>query len=381
MHESLKGWPYRKVFLTGGTGLIGGQMLREMLELDTVEEVSCLVRASNGQQCAERLSARLEKSGLSGAELEKAMAKVRPIEGEITQELWNIKPDNLRYLRDETELLIHCAASTSFVDVVSCEAMNVKGTKHMLGVIQGCEKLKRLVHFSTATLCGYKPNAMVKEQDSPSEKDKHLVAYTQTKAQAERILWETRPKLPLLVVRPSITMAQGSEDPKQARLFLWSLYAMGQLPFVPVKGESLIDIVTLDFVVKSTLRLIAKGEKLAHDCYHLTAGQMASVSAGEVKDAIKMVSKEKIGAKFIPPEQWNSSHEKALEEQGLSTLYESLLYLPFINLNLIYDNSRLIDELGEDLPELPKFTEYVGQMLRVISPERIHPDEMQGFGL
>ena len=43
MHKSLRHWPYRKVFLTGGTGLIGGQILREMLELDTVEEVSCLV--------------------------------------------------------------------------------------------------------------------------------------------------------------------------------------------------------------------------------------------------------------------------------------------------------------------------------------------------
>ncbi len=90
MHESLKSWPYRKVFLTGGTGLIGGQILREMLELDIVEEISCLVRASNGQRGSQRLSARLEKSGLSGAELERAMARVRPIEGEITQEFWAI---------------------------------------------------------------------------------------------------------------------------------------------------------------------------------------------------------------------------------------------------------------------------------------------------
>ncbi len=380
MHKSLRSWPYRKVFLSGATGLIGGQILREMLELPMIEEVVCLVRASNNQSGAERLSARLEKFGLGEAELREAIAKVRPVEGEITQGLWDIKPAELRRLRRETELMIHCAASTSFVDVDSCEAMNVKGTEQMLKVVKGCEKLKRLVHFSTATLCGYRPNAVVKEGDSPSEKDKHLVAYTRTKAQAEQILWEKRQELPLLVVRPSITMAQGSEDPKQARLFLWSLYAMAQLPFVPVKAESLIDIVTLDFVVKSTLRLIAKGEKLAYNCYHLTAGETASVSAGEVKEAIKRVSKEEIGPQLIPPEQWNRNHEKALEEQGLSSLYESLLYLPFINLNLIYDNSRLLAELGDDLPHLPKFTEYVGQMLRVITPERVLPDSLHGFG-
>ncbi|GAG16361.1 unnamed protein product, partial [marine sediment metagenome] len=250
MHKSLRSWPYRKVFLSGATGLIGGQILREMLELPMVEEVACLVRASNKQSGAERLSGRLEKFGLSEAELREAIAKVRPVEGEITQGLWDIKPAELRRLRGETELLIHCAASTSFVDVDSCEAMNVKGTEQMLEVVKGCEKLRRLVHFSTATLCGYRPNAVVKEGDSPSENDKHLVAYTRTKAQAEQLLWEKRQEFPLLVVRPSITMAQGSEDPKQARLFLWSLYAMAQLPFVPVKTESLIDIVTLDFVVK-----------------------------------------------------------------------------------------------------------------------------------
>ncbi|MCK4850939.1 MAG: SDR family oxidoreductase [Phycisphaerae bacterium] len=376
----MRSWPYRKVFLSGATGLIGGQILREMLELPMVEEVVCLVRASNKQSGAERLSARLEKFGLSEAELREAMAKVRPVEGEITQGLWDIKPAELRRLRRETELMIHCAASTSFVDVGSCEAMNVKGTEQMLEVVKGCEKLRRLVHFSTATLCGYRPNAVVKEQDSPSEKDKHLVAYTRTKAQAEQILWEKRQELPLLVVRPSITMAQGSEDPKQARLFLWSLYAMAQLPFVPVKAESLIDIVTLDFVVKSTLRLIGKGEDLAHDCYHLTAGQMASVSAGEVNEAIMSVAKED-GPQLIPPEQWNESHEEVLAEQGLSTLYQSLLYLPFINLNLIYDNSRLVSELEDDLPHLPKFTDYVGEMLRVITPERVASERVEGFGL
>ncbi len=380
MHKSLRSWPYRKVFLTGATGLIGGQILREMLELPMVEEVVCLVRASNKQSGAERLAARLKKFGLSEDELREALAKIRPIEGEITQELWDIKPAELSWLRRETELMIHFAASTSFVDVGSCEAMNVKGTEQMLEVVKGCEKLKRLVHFSTATLCGYRPNAVAKEQDSPSKKDKHLVAYTRTKAQAEHILWEKRQELPLLVVRPSITMAQGSEDPKQARLFLWSLYAMGQLPFVPIKAESLIDVVTLDFVVKSTLRLIAKGKDLAYDCYHLTAGKMAGVSAGEVYNTIMKVAKGG-GPKLIPPEQWNHSHEEILEEQGLSTLYQSLLYLPFINLNLIYDNSRLVSELGDDLPHLPKFTEYVGEMLRVIKPDKISPEEVAGFGL
>ena len=41
-------WPYRRVFLTGATGLIGGQLLHDMLMIPQVEEVICLVRQGNG---------------------------------------------------------------------------------------------------------------------------------------------------------------------------------------------------------------------------------------------------------------------------------------------------------------------------------------------
>ena len=378
-NESRSGWPYRKVFLTGATGLIGGQILRDLLEFSQIEEISCLVRPAGQQSCLERVKLRLEKAGLQGKKLEKSLSRVRTVEGEITQPLWDINSEELTRLRKQTDLFIHCAASTSFVDVASCEAMNVNGVRNMLEVVDGCENLKKLVHFSTATLCGYKPDSVVKEEESPSDKHKHVVAYTRSKAQAEKILWANKSKLPLLVLRPSITMARGTNDPKQARLFLWSLWAIDQLPFVPVRADSHIDIVSLDFVVNSTMLLIAKGDDLAHDCYNLSAGEKYSATAGQINDAILPVAKDG-GTEFIPPEQWTDSHEQVIEEQGLGTLYQSLLYLPFINMNMIYDNTRLIEELGEDFPHLPKFNEYVAEMMHVIKPDKIILEGLDGFG-
>ena len=74
---------------------------------------------------------------------------------------------------------------------------------------------------------------------------------------------------------------------------------------------------------------------------------------------------------------------KKIGGMELGTLYGALLlYLPFINLNLVYDNTRLIEELGSDLPALPKFSEYVGGMLHTMAPDRVpEPDSMDGFGL
>ena len=252
----------------------------------------------------------------------------------------------------------------------------------MLDVLEGAAALKRLVHFSTATLCGQVPNAVMKEDDSLERPGAHVVAYTRTKAEGERILWAKADKLPLLVVRPSITMARGSGDRKHARLFLWSLGAMVQLPYVPVRKDSRIDIVPLDFVVKSTMRLMAKGDTLKHKCYHLTAGEIAAVTADEIHAAACKAGNVK-GPKLIPPNEWSEKHMRKIQELELGTLYEALLlYLPFINLNLVYDNTRLMEELGENLPPLPKFNQYVGGMLHIMAPDQVPSQALlEGFGL
>lgn len=380
IHKSLADWPYRRVFLTGATGLIGGQLLSELLHLPQVEEVTCLVRSSNGKEPVERLGQRLKRGGMRSERLRKAETRVRVAEGEITKEMWGMSEAELDRMRGSTDLFIHCAASTSFVDTQSCEAINVTGTRRMLEVLQGAQSLKRLVHFSTATLCGYLPNRVITEDEALNSGAEHMVAYTYSKAEGERLLWAQADKLPLLVVRPSITMARASQDRKHARLFLWSMVAMVELPYVPVNRDSRIDIVPLDFVVDSTMRLIARGDNLKHNCYHLTAGERAAVTAGQIRD-VACAASNVDGPVFIPPEQWDPSMERSLAEQGLSSLYEALLlYLPFINLNLVYDNTRLIEELGDNLPALPKFTDYVCRMLHTMVPERMPLSAVEAFG-
>lgn len=381
VHKSLKGWPYHKVFLTGATGLIGGRVLGELIQLPQVEEVVCLARSSNGHAGTERLARRLKRDGLKGEELEAAMSRVRGVEGNITSELWGLDEEALTWIRSEADLFIHCAASTNFTDIESCEAINVEGTRQLLEIVRGATALKRLVHFSTATVAGHCPNAVLKEEESLECGASHMFAYTRTKAEAERILREAADEIPLLIVRPSITMARGTRDRKQARLFLWGFIAMSQLPFVPLRRESLIDFVTLDFVVQSTMRLIARGDKLKHDCYHLTAGKMAAISAGELYDVACAKSTREELPVVVPPENWDESHSQAITEQGLKTLSEAVhLYMPFANLNLIYDNSRLIEELADDLPELPKFTEYMNEMIATIDPELVTTSLGRAFG-
>ncbi len=155
---------------------------------------------------------------------------------------------------------------------------------------------------------------------------------------------------------------------------------MVQLPFIPVRRDSKIDIVTLDFVVKSTMRLIARGNKLAHNCYHLTAGPETCVTAGEVCEVCCKAARVE-GPTLIPLDEWHKEHEQAIEEQGLSSLYEALIHLPFINLNLVYDKSRLANELGEDLPQLLRATDYLPRMLHIVNPDIVTLEALQALGM
>jgi nucleoside-diphosphate-sugar epimerase len=294
------------------------------------------------------------------------------VAGSLTQSNWGLEAADLDWIRNEADLFINCAASTSFVDAQSCEAINIVGTRHMLDVVKGAKKLKRLVHFSTATVCGCLPGRVITEDESLPFSANHVFAYTRTKAEAERILWAAADRVPLLVVRPSITMSWPSRDPKHAKLFLWSILGVAKLPYVPVRRESFMDIVTLDFVVESTLRLIAKGDRLSHNCYHQTAGVKYSVSCGEVQDIAIARSKLTRLPVVVAPEDWDKSHEQAIEDAGLTSVYEALqLLLPYINLDLRYDNTRLMKELGPDFPELPRFTEYLNEMIATIDPELV----------
>jgi len=382
VYKSLRNWPHRKVFLTGATGLIGGQVLHDLLELPQVEEVVCLVRPSDGRSGLERVQQRLKRAGPRGKILDEMMSRVRVAEGSVTDKLWGMSEEELRWVRKNAELFVHCAASTSFVDAQSCEAINVNGTRNMLDVIRGAEHLQKLVHFSTATVCGYLPNAVVKEEDSLLNGGPHVVAYTKTKADAERILWDAAEKLPLLVLRPSITLARGTRDRKMAKLFLWAFIAMSRLPYVPAKLDALTDVVTLDFVVKCTMRLVAKGDKLKYNLYHLTAGKDGAVKGSEAYEILCAKSAKSDLPEVVRPEDWDEKHQRAIAEQGVGGLKEAIdLYLPYLNLNVVYDNTRLVQELGEDLPYLPKFTEYVNEMLATIDPDLIAMGTKELFGI
>ena len=107
LHPSLREWSHRKVFLTGATGLIGGQVLYELLRLPQVEEVVCLARPTNGHTGIERLAKRLKKCGVRGEQLDRSMSRVRCAEGSLTNPNWGLSQNEPQHLRHGVLFVVH----------------------------------------------------------------------------------------------------------------------------------------------------------------------------------------------------------------------------------------------------------------------------------
>ena len=81
--------------------------------------------------------------------------------------------------------------------------------------------------------------------------------------------------------------------------------------------------------------------------------------------------------KLIHPSAWTENHERTYFTTPLQrkVLFSMCYYLPFLNMNVVYDNTRLLQELGANAPALPPLTSYLGSLLEQIDNAAFFPAE------
>ena len=73
---------------------------------------------------------------------------------------------------------------------------------------------------------------------------------------------------------------------------------------------------------------------------------------------------------LMPPEEWtDESYQQYVQTDQQQRLFFALqYYLPFLNMDVVFDNTRLTNELGGTL-QIPQLPEYLGELLSIITPE------------
>lgn len=354
-----RSWIAPTVFLTGATGFLGGAFLADLLQSSYDGEVVCLVRAGDDDTAEERIRrslARFTTGRFSTTRFQTAYTlpkNVKALRGDLLSPDWH---DSRRL--DNVTHVLHLAASTSFGNSRGIRTTNVGGALSVAKAMRG-RSLERFVYTGTAAICGASPQPVVHEDDYPNEQASHLVAYTRSKAEAERQLAEQFADLPLVIARPSIVVGHTELGCKPSGSIFWVLRAVEALRFITWDLENRIDVVPVDWAA-SALRQLLFAPRLKHQRYHVSAGKSGSVRwkelaaeyarlrGGTSEDRYEIGGMRQLTAKRVM-EAVGDGHPRHL-------LHALELYYRFCSLDLVFDNCRL---LKEGVPAPPKFTEYM----------------------
>lgn len=351
------------VFVTGATGLIGGELVRTLIT-EPVAKVWALVRPSRDASPTHRLAHRFQRSGEDASVASRS--GVRAVSGDVSTPHLGLSESAYDEIRRDVDVVIHSAAETSFLRAADCRRTNIAGAENLIEFTRQCERKPLLVCLSTAYVSGVVANACISEDDFRPENEHHN-EYTRSKAVAEELFRSSG--LPVLVVRPSVVLSAGIPDPVFARAILGFVPALQELDAIPVNPAARPDVVPVQFVVDSIVRLLQKPH-LAHDCYHISAGESGTANYEQLARTVDRFYGRTEPLRLIPPSQWTREiHRRYIGTPERRRIFGSLRnYLPFLNMNVLYDHSRLRQELGERFPPLPPVTSYLGQILGLIQP-------------
>lgn len=364
------------LLITGATGFLGGCLVSQLLQSPAWDDVLLLVRASTPESGVDRVTAAMQRFQVSAA----AVARIRPKQilcGDLTDVAAFAGDARL----EDVSHVINCAAVTSFSRHPRIWETNVEGTLAFAHRVRRLRCLRRFVQVGTALICGQSPPSIVTEDAYPAERTRHFVQYTETKAEAERLLRQTMPDCPLVVVRPTIIVGHSELGCRPSHSIFWVFRLWEALRKLTFPIDCVIDVVPVDYVAKAALHLLL-AEKLRHPTYHISAGPSGSSSFREIGRAFAQATgKEDADADADAYE--TVSFQQIVEMQGRFDeifgrcnkrfmIKAMRLYGSFASLNVTFDSRRL---LAEGVPPPPRFTDYLGVCIRT-GCDRPIPEQM-----
>jgi thioester reductase-like protein len=351
------------VLVTGVTGLIGGEIVRRIARAG-LGKIWALVRPRDEVDARARFLTRLERSEESADA--SPWSEVEVLSGDITQPNWDLPPGDLAQITRCVDIIIHCAADTSFLCRPHVRDTNILGAQNLVDLAHQCRRRPLIVYMSTATNSGKITHRCLPEEEGCRPENEHHNDYTKSKAIAETFVRHSG--LPHLVLRPTIVLSAGLPDQKFARNILWFVPLVRKFDCLPADPASRVDVVPVSFVAEATVALLQKAGR-SHDCYHLSAGADYAMPLGQMCDYVNHHYKRRVPLTIMPPAEWSREHHRTYVKTRLQQEIFSRLryYLPFLNMDVVYDNSRLRQELGGGPLDIPPVTDYLGDLLQKIT--------------
>ena len=164
--------------------------------------------------------------------------------------------------------VVHCAADTR-LGAGRHEAVNVAGTQHLLDLLARSAPAPRLVHVSTAYVCGARSGAIAEAATDGAGTN----AYEASKVEGERRV--VAADLGAVIARPSIVVGRwrdGAISRFDDLYGLMRLVGAGRIRALPVTPGATLDLVPIDHVVGGLVDLVERFEAARGRVVHLASG-------------------------------------------------------------------------------------------------------------
>jgi nucleoside-diphosphate-sugar epimerase len=294
------------VLITGGTGMVGQDLIPKICSQEMVEKVIVLSHADA---------------------LFPSRPKIEAVRGDVRKADLGLQHGLRQSLAQTTTTIIHGAAETSFSsELSSARAINVAGTENIMRFAEDCKRLQAFCHLSTVYVCG-KRTGTIREEDLEHNSG-FVNTYEQSKYEAEQLVSSEAHRLPTTIIRLSTILGRsldGAVTKAGAIHYALRFFFHSLAPLVPGKKESPVDLIALEYAAES-IALVA--------LHQFTPGSTWHVCGGSDSFSLEQFLEETLQLFYKNRPAWR---KRAIEKPAIVNLETFNLFV------------RSVEELGESV--------------------------------
>jgi thioester reductase-like protein len=347
-------FPPESVLVTGFPAFTAKRMIAKLLGEPTTGRVFVLSRDKFASDAEEFL-----------AELGPSKVRTEIIVGDVCDMDLGLSGSEYQTLASELTCIHHLAGIYYMgVDKATARRVNVEGTRGAIELAGEAKRLRRLCHWSTATVSGKRKGVIL--EDELDEGQAFHNFYEETKFEAEKLARAAQRKLPCTIFRPGVIVGDsrtGEIDKFDGAYYLMVLIVTNALQVhlpLPGRGTAPLHLVPIDFVIDAAYALSIDA-RAAGKTFHLTDPN--PFSARRIYEIVAERSQTKPPRGFIP----TGIARTLLRTPGIEKLARGpLAFLGSFDRQVFYNCRYAMELLGEADIHCPTFDTYADHVVRYV---------------
>ncbi|MBW2278329.1 MAG: SDR family oxidoreductase, partial [Deltaproteobacteria bacterium] len=347
--------PPELVLITGFPAFTAKRMIAKVLSADAAARVFVLAREKFGDDARDFLAA-LPRDHGKRAEI---------VAGDVCNMDLGLSGSEYQTLTNEVTTIHHLAGIYYLgVDKATARRVNIEGTRGVIELASECKRLRRLCHWSTASVSGKRKGVILEEELDDAHGFHNF--YEESKFVAEKLAATAGRNIPITIFRPGIIVGDsetGEIDKFDGPYYLMVLIVTNTLQVhlpLPGRGTAPLNLVPIDYVIDAGYALSIDVRAAGHT-FHLTDPN--PFSARRVYELVAERSHTKSPRGFIPARLARA----LLKTPGIERLARApLSFLESFDHQVFYNCRSALRLCDESAIRCPSFDSYVDKVVHYV---------------